>query len=318
MIFETKIADVPVRFSGDLNEAFISRVSPYQYKIKENEDCITINYSSLRKVTLPKNRKTIKIISDREIFYDGEKRYCFADFNVQIQKYISKTSVLNDVADIEMYDFHNKEEIEIVSEALREYKKTMPNPKERLEAEDVYFDQNMPLINSTDRAIRFPLLLKNVLAIHSSAISYKNSGLIFSAPSGTGKSTHTALWQKCFNKDVTLINDDSPFISINENNIVLHGSPWAGASGLNENKSVPLKAIVFLEQAKENSIEKLPTIFALRYLLKQINVPFDKTMTDKVYTLLNLLLSSVNCYLLKCLPNEDAVMTVKKAVLDNE
>lgn len=318
MIYEVKIANVPIRFFGDLNEAFLKRVSPYRYKIEDNEDYVLINYTLSNEITLPSDRKTVKTISDREIYYDNDGKYCFADFNEQIKKYISKISFKGNVADIEMYSFYDKNEIETVTEALRKYKKTMPNPKEKKEAGNVSFNPDMPLINSTDRAVRLPLLLKNVLSIHSSAIVYKEHGIIFSASSGTGKSTHTALWQKAFPNDVTLVNDDSPFIEISDQKIMLHGSPWAGASGLNENKSAPLKAIVFLQQAPENSIEKLPTIFALRYLLKQISIPFGKEMTDKVYTLLNLLLSAVPCYLLKCLPDTDAVMTVKKAVFEND
>lgn len=316
MIYETKIANIPIRFSGELNDSFIKRISPYKYKIKDNENFILINYTLSDEITLPTDRKTVKKISDREIFYDKYNRYCFADFNEQIGKYISKISASDNVADIEMYTFNDEKEIELITTALREYKKTMPNPKERLEAENARFDPTMPLINSTDRAVRLPLLLNNVISVHSSAIVYKNEGIIFSASSGTGKSTHTGLWKKSYPDDVTLINDDSPFISINGEEIILHGSPWAGASGINENKSAPLKAIVFLEQAPQNSIEKLPAIFALRLILKQMHIPTDKNMTDRAYTLLNLLLSSVPCYLLKCLPDRDAVETVKKAVFE--
>lgn len=316
MIYEVKIANIPIRFSGELNDAFLKRVSPYKYNIKDDENFILVNYTLSDNIALPDDRKTVKKISDREIFYDKYGRYCFADFNEQIEKYISKISVIDNVASIEMYSFNDEKEIELITKALREYKKTMPNPKEKKEAETAQFEPDMPLINSTDQAVRLPLLLNNVISIHSSAITYKNEGIIFSASSGTGKSTHTSLWKEAYPNDVTLINDDSPLVSINGEDIFLHGSPWAGASGLNENKSAPLKAIVFLEQAPENSIEKLPVIFALRLILNQIHIPTDKNMTDKTYTLLNLLLSSVPCYLLKCLPDTDAVETVKKAVFE--
>lgn len=317
MIFETKIADIPIRFSGELNNAFLERVAPYEYKIKDDEEFILINYKLCSNIVLPTDRKTIKTISDREWFYDGDK-YCYADFNEQIGKYTVIIRTRGNICDIDMYDFHDKDEIDKITDALRQYKKTMPNPKERDEADKVCFNPDMPLINSTDQAVRFPLLLNNVFSIHSSAISYKNNGIIFSAPSGTGKSTHTSLWKKVFEDDVTIVNDDSPLIGVHNNGAVLYGSPWAGASGINVNSTSPLKAIVFLEQAPQNSIEKLPTIFALRYLLKQIRIPFDKDMTDKVYTLLNLLLYTVPCYLLKCLPDENAVMTVKNMIFEGE
>ena len=317
MIFDAKIADIPIRFSGKLNDAFLERVAPYEYKIKNDEEFFLINYNLLSEITLPKDRITIKKISDREWFYDGDK-YCFADFNEQIGKYTVKISIGDGVSDINMYDFHDEDEIDKITQALRENKKKMPNPKERKEADTVCFNPNMPLINSTDQATRILFLQKNVCSIHSSAIAYKDYGIIFSASSGTGKSTHTSLWKQVFKDEVTVVNDDSPLIGIQNDGATLYGSPWAGASGINTNKTVPLKAIVFLEQAPSNSIEKLPTLFALRYLLNQTNIPYDKSMTDNVYTLFNLLLSSVPCYLLKCLPDTDAVITVKNMIFKGE
>ena len=47
---------------------------------------------------------------------------------------------------------------------------------------------------------------------HCSAISVDNQAVMFTAKSGTGKSTHRNLWLKNFGNRVTVINDDKPII----------------------------------------------------------------------------------------------------------
>ena len=309
MTLETKIADVFIKFSGDLNEAFIERMTPYKEEIKSS-DFINVEYHVRDEINLPETYALIKIDNDRTRYYNNQGYYCYSDYNKEIGKYMMTTAIKNDHVIIETYNLKDEDEINKINEALRQYKKTLPNPKEQLEAQNAVYNPNCPLLNSTDQALRYVLISHGVFSIHTSAISYNNSGIIFSAPSGTGKSTHTSLWQENF-ENVEIINDDMPLVSIKDDKIILHGAPWAGSTGINKNVSVPLKAIVFLEQAKENSIEKLMTLPALQRLLREFYVPSDRELIDKTYAFLNLLLTNIPCYVLKCLPDKDAVLTVK-------
>ena len=74
---------------------------------------------------------------------------------------------------------------------------------------------------------------------------------IFTAVSGTGKSTHAMLWREVFGERVRMINDDKPLIRITpEGKAVVYGTPWDGKHHLSKNSAFPLKAICWLTRAK--------------------------------------------------------------------
>ncbi len=86
------------------------------------------------------------------------------------------------------------------------------------------------------------------LTFHSSAIENGGRAILFSADSGTGKSTHTGLWCRYYPETV-VINDDSPVIMPEKSGgFRVYGSPWSGKTELNANVSAPLRAIVFLDR----------------------------------------------------------------------
>jgi len=95
---------------------------------------------------------------------------------------------------------------------------------------------------------KFAILKHNGIVIHSSAIEYDGSGILFSAPSGTGKSTHTGLWKKYYPNITTILNDDMPAIRFVDNVPYIFGTPWSGKTEINCNQFAPLKAIIFLQQ----------------------------------------------------------------------
>lgn len=165
--------------------------------------------------------------------------------------------------------------------------------------------------NMTGEIFRMALTLRGGLVVHSSSIDFDGNGILFSAPSGTGKSTHTGLWRQCFGDRVTVVNDDSPAITFAEGNPYLFGTPWSGKTEINENRRVPLRAVVFLEQAKENQIIELKPQEAVFRLLREIAVYPYRDMANIALETADRLLSQVPCYLLRCRPDEDAVYTVK-------
>lgn len=97
------------------------------------------------------------------------------------------------------------------------------------------------------------------LAIHSSSILYDEKAYLFSAPSGTGKSTHASLWHEEF--ECEILNGDvaiaQSVVEEDEKKIIIHGCPWCGTSEIFMNTSVPLGGIAFLNQGKENIIYDL-------------------------------------------------------------
>ncbi len=159
------------------------------------------------------------------------------------------------------------------------------------------------------------LLLKNGLQIHCSAIEYEGKGFIFSAPSGTGKSTHIRLWRDLYGDMVTIINEDRPAIRYINNAPMICGTPWSGTSDNFTNKIVPLSNIVMLEQAAENSIERLEPLRALQMLMPRCFLPyFDIELMKNGIGTLERLLKDVPVYLLKCKPDYEAVELVQKCL----
>lgn len=138
-----------------------------------------------------------------------------------------------------------------------------------------------------------------------------NKAVLFSAPCGTGKSTHTGLWRKYFGEDkAIIINDDKPAIRLMGDTFYVYGTPWSGKSDLNTNVKVPLQAIVFLEQASENCIERLSNKDAVRWLYYQSLRPTGPRSEEKTSNLLNLLdkiVCQIPIYKMGCTISEEAV-----------
>jgi hypothetical protein len=84
--------------------------------------------------------------------------------------------------------------------------------------------------------------------MHSAVIEYQGAGYAFAAHSGTGKSTHIALWRKHFGNSVRIINGDKPIMRFIDGHLYAFGTPWCGKEGWQTNMGVPLKAICFLER----------------------------------------------------------------------
>lgn len=104
------------------------------------------------------------------------------------------------------------------------------------------------------------------LPLHASAIIHQQEAILFSAPSGVGKSTQANLWNK-YNKNVTYLNDDKPLLWCQEE-IRVFGTPWCGKTLFHSNASAPLKAIIFIKQSKNNEVVSLTNEEKLIHLYK--------------------------------------------------
>ncbi len=108
------------------------------------------------------------------------------------------------------------------------------------------------------RKVSEALTKYNTVLFHGSAIALDGEVYLFTAPSGTGKSTHTRLWRECFGERAMMVNDDKPFLHLNEDgSMTVYGAPWDGKHHLSTNVGLPLKAICMISQAPENRIYKV-------------------------------------------------------------
>ena len=131
------------------------------------------------------------------------------------------------------------------------------------------------------------LLDYNGMFLHSSSVTYEGRGYLFSADSGTGKSTHTKLWQQIFGEEAKVFNDDKTPLRRLDGTWYAYGAPWCGKDNININMKVPVAGICFLKQGSENRIRRLTQDQAVTNIIRQT------LMKCKTVEKLDLMLSHV-------------------------
>ena len=131
------------------------------------------------------------------------------------------------------------------------------------------------------RKVADHIVSRNTLMLHGSTVAVDGKAYLFTAPCGTGKSTHTRLWCQAFGQRAMMVNDDKPFISVTKDGVFASGSPWSGKHGLDTNITVPLKGICLLERGRENRIERAAKENLLPMLLAQSYRPLDEAKEQR-------------------------------------
>ncbi len=149
--------------------------------------------------------------------------------------------------------------------------------------------------------------------LHSSAVEYEGKAYLFSAPSGTGKSTHTHLWLK-YLPGAKIINDDKPAIRFVDGVPYAYGTPWSGKTDETVNEGYPIAGICFLRRGEENKIRRLPGIKAFKLFMEQTVRPGDKELAVKNLDIVNRVLTEIPVYEMFCDISEDAVKTAYEAM----
>ena len=148
---------------------------------------------------------------------------------------------------------------------------------------------------------------RKTLLFHSSVVSYQGRGYMFLGHSGTGKSTHSSLWLKHI-EGTELVNDDNPVVRICDNNEVrVYGSPWSGKTPCYRNVDYPVGALVKLDQAPYNDIQRLKGLKAYAVVMASVSGKrWDSRLADGLHETENLIASLVPVWHLDCLPDEAA------------
>ena len=164
------------------------------------------------------------------------------------------------------------------------------------------------------RAFAEFLFSYRILLFHGSAIAVDGEGFLFTAHSGTGKSTHTRLWREAFGRRAVMVNDDKPFLELRADGVWLHGSPWSGKHGLDTNICVPLKGICILERGTENHIHPATREESLPMLQKQAYQPLAEQTDTGFLALVDSLSRQVPLWKLTCNRQPDAATTAWEAM----
>ena len=153
------------------------------------------------------------------------------------------------------------------------------DPYEYSGAEDTgggYSPENSELVRAL-RLVNGFLWKYDAFLLHGAAFTLDGAGFVLCAPSGTGKSTHLRLLRTLLGQRCDIINGDKPIVRLRGGVPVIYGSPWRGKEGWGKNRSAPLRGIVFINRAKENSISPLSAEEALPLFMRALPVPRGNT-----------------------------------------
>lgn len=164
------------------------------------------------------------------------------------------------------------------------------------------------------RSIAEQLPRFGAFVFHGAAISYKDRGYLFTAQSGTGKSTHIRLWREHIGKAVDIINGDKPIIRIAEDGVFVCSTPWAGKEGWQKNRTLPLGAVVFLGRSKTPYITKKTPALSIPQIMNQVYMPKNADSLACTLELIDKLLTSVPLFELGCDISESSVKVAFEAV----
>lgn len=160
------------------------------------------------------------------------------------------------------------------------------------------------------------LIRQDRICFHASLIRTERGGILFSGPSGIGKSTQADLW--CRHRGAKLLNGDRPILQRREGDFQAWGSPYAGSSTCYVNESAPVSALVFLAQGKENRIRRLRAGEAFRRIYAGLTMySWDREFVDRACTLAEELTAAVPCYELSCLPDVTAVECLEQRLKED-
>lgn len=190
--------------------------------------------------------------------------------------------------------------------------------------EDLAYEKQVSSYDLPDYAYEFTAVYRKLLYVllekydafffHCSSIAIENKAVMFTAKSGTGKSTHRNLWLKAFGDKVTVINDDKPIIRKIDGVYYVYGTPWMGKEGMGNNVRVPAAALCFLSRSDENSIGKIDTFSVISKAMNQTIRPDNPKLMSNFLELFDGFLKQVETFDLKVNMKEEAPLVAYNGI----
>lgn len=242
----------------------------------------------------------------------------------------NKTDCVIDIRDYNEYEI-TKEDITLVdckriqvTQSQDNYKLTYRNLpvkgsviEKNLEKAHIYlmWDKYLeyPLFCAIRDIFFFKVQQKGMIAVHSSSLVYRDRAYLFSAPSGTGKTTHTNMWIQELGVDI--LDGDLCVLSCEDDKVYAYGLPWAGSSKKYMNKKVRLGGIVFLERARKDTVRRLDLFSGAITLTARCFTPtFTSDMVSKNTDISVKISERTNMYVLACTKKKSAFTCIKTAI----
>lgn len=145
------------------------------------------------------------------------------------------------------------------------------------------------------------------MMLHACTALVGDRAYLFSGPSGVGKSTHVALWEKYLGKErVLILNDDKPVLRMDGKNVLAYGVPWCGSAGIGINTCAPVAGICFLKQGNADRIYRMEGVKAVHAVLSQTVRDLDAKEMECLLNTIEDLIVRVPIYEMECLPRIEA------------
>ncbi len=159
------------------------------------------------------------------------------------------------------------------------------------------------------------LLMNDALILHSASIISKGEAIIFSAPSGTGKTTQTDLWHK-YRQGITDLNGDKNLLQKKKDGSwVVSGFPIFGGSMRFEQKAVPIRVVAVIRQAKSDRVRELSLVEKITLLYSETTVlSYYRSNVEKALDLLEDFALKTDIVELDCTMNESAVEALEQHI----
>jgi len=158
------------------------------------------------------------------------------------------------------------------------------------------------------------LLRHDGFLLHSSAVVVDGKAYLFSAPCGTGKSTHTKLWLEVFGDRAYILNDDKPALRLENGTWYAYGTPWSGKHDISANTRVPVAGICFLQRGLENTIRPFGGSKAVFAFWEQTTRPPETELREQLMNLMQKLMENVPVWRLECNMDPSAAIVSYEAM----
>lgn len=265
-----------------------------------------------------------------EPFFKGQIEAYLSDFitadlimNVKVTNFIAPLNLpCETIKNKRLYTFNNKDIIEIYSKSKNIIVCKIEYTKDYRHIEITFHDSLNNKLPEYEYIITGSYFMSFIttqgfLGLHASAINFNNEAILFSAPSGTGKSTQANLWSQVF-PNVIYINDDKPLLKWENDQFYVYGSPWSGKNSINNNIKIPLKALIFLQQGQENIVEEMEDNDKLVYVIRNMHRPQEQETYEKLLDTINDLIKHTPIYLYHCNMELNAVTTLYQKLYGGE
>lgn len=200
-----------------------------------------------------------------------------------------------------------------VTESDLEFERQEAKKNPSVTKDDAYLE-----ILTVYRKISEKMLAFDTFLMHGAVVAVGEDAYMFTAVSGTGKTTHVKKWLE-HAEGAFVLNGDKPLIKITDTQAIACGTPWCGKEGLGTNAMAPLKAIVLMRRGEENVIEQISFSQAFSFLLQQTYCPRNADRMRKTLSLLSALRNKV-CFYEFCFNNlkDDAFPVAYQALTGNK